>query len=128
MARGRKAKAGRRLIPPPGMTAAETALWDQIVDAQEPAWHIPGGEPLLLAYIDTVLRLEVYRKRRDKALVDPDCSPADIEMWEKVIGPVQNRMIRIGTALRLNPHSRQAKDGAKNRPNMPWLDFPEATD
>jgi hypothetical protein len=130
MARGRKganSKPKRALNKPPGLSPAESELWDYTVSAQSPAWSIPGMEPLLVEYVvGAVLLRRLYNLRaRELASEDLDLDLERLDRLSDTISKEARKLASVMTKLRLTPQSRTKETQAKTAPRMPWEDFPE---
>lgn len=128
MARGRKGKnagARRALTKPATLTKAQSDLWDETVEGQSAAWLVPGMETLLHAYVISACYLRLLYGKRETAIADPDSGPKDITAYDMAIGAEVRNVAMLMTRLRLTPQSRQDRSEAKDRPKMPWDDFPE---
>lgn len=128
MARGRTGKnqkARRELVKPPSLTKAQGELWDRTVEAQSAAWLVPGMEPLLHAYVVSATYLQTLHTRREVAIADPDSTVSDITGWDDPIQAEARNLRGIMRDLRLTPQTRTHKEGAQDRPPLPWELHPE---
>ena len=104
-----------RLKPPPHLDDRERRLFTELVEACSPRHFARSDEPLLIAYVQSILLSQFAVKKAAK-------DPAMLALWEK-----STRMVgMLSTRLRLSVQSRaDPKTIARQHPYVgpnPWDD------
>jgi len=88
-----------RLTPPPTLTKAEKALFDELIGSSDPQHFVPSDMPLLVSFVQATL---LARSLASTAAKPSKPDPTVIGSWEKVT----RVMAMLATRLRMTPQAR----------------------
>lgn len=108
---------------PNGLSAAEAALWREVVDSKPAEWFGPDSAPLLVEYVRAKITCDQLDELVKKALGADDSQATEAALRAR--DREAKRLAMLGTKLRLTQQSRytpQAAATANKRAGMrrPW--------
>jgi len=128
--------AGPRLpsSPPPELSAAQSAVWCDVVGSLPADWFTRAAHPILISYCRHVCRAQVLEKQISQFELEWTMADGGLERLDRLLAVAEREtraMTACARALRLTPqaqmHPRTAGRAVSNLPSgpRPWDPEPE---